>query len=52
MALELRYEVCIFCRRRWNVSLLAEVPESGYVCPHCRGKLWRGEIRLPQSACG
>jgi len=32
-----RYETCIRCGRRWNVSVRA--PERGaYICPHCRGK--------------
>jgi len=45
MGLELRYEVCRCCGQRWNVSRLAVVPAGGYVCPHCRGKIWRGEMK-------
>ncbi len=39
-----RYEICCYCGGRWNVSRTAELPPEGYICPHCRGKLRRGEI--------
>lgn len=34
----LRYETCRQCGRSWNVSALAEIPKSGYLCPRCWGK--------------
>lgn len=34
----LRYETCRQCGRSWNVSVLAVIPKSGYLCPQCWGK--------------
>lgn len=39
----LRHETCVVCGRRWIVSKLAVVPESGYVCPGCDGRRKRKE---------
>jgi DNA-directed RNA polymerase subunit RPC12/RpoP len=42
-----RYEVCIQCGHKWNISVHAEIPQHGYVCPYCysknrkRGAAWR-----------
>ena len=35
-----RVEVCINCLRDWNVSALAVVSESGYICPSCDAYIW------------
>lgn len=29
-------QICVKCKRDWNVSDLAEIPRRGYVCPPCR----------------
>lgn len=29
-----RYETCVSCGRKWNVSIYA--PLGWYICPHCR----------------
>lgn len=31
-----RFEKCVECKCTWNVSLKAETPPSGYLCPRCR----------------
>lgn len=33
-----RYEVCVRCRRWWNVSAKLVLPYDGYVCPQCSGR--------------
>ena len=33
-----RYEDCHNCGKRWNVSINAKIPKSGYLCPRCRQK--------------
>lgn len=33
------YAKCVSCLRGWNVSVLARIPKSGYVCPHCESRL-------------
>lgn len=30
-----RYETCVRCRKRWNISRERKVPMSGYLCPDC-----------------
>lgn len=30
-----------FCRRCWNVSQTAHIPDDGYVCPQCQAELNR-----------
>ena len=43
-----RYETCALCGVVWNVAIVAEVPEDGYLCPTCRLK---ERLRtIPQSA--
>ena len=27
------YAKCVVCLRSWNVSVLAQIPKNGYVCP-------------------
>lgn len=34
---------CIGCGRDWNVSILQQIPRSGYVCPHCESRIRAGE---------
>lgn len=34
---------CVGCGLRWNVSVLAKIPESGYTCPHCDSRRRAGE---------
>lgn len=36
-----RYETCKECGREWNVSIKAEIPWTGYLCPQCREKFRR-----------
>lgn len=33
-----RHETCRGCGFDWNVSTLAVIPKSGYLCPICWGK--------------
>lgn len=33
-----RFERCRECGYRWNVSIGAKMPPSGYLCPVCRSK--------------
>lgn len=30
-----RYETCVRCRKRWNISRERKVPLAGYLCPDC-----------------
>lgn len=32
-----RMQICRKCGRMWNISVKANVPREGYVCPDC----WR-----------
>jgi len=32
------FATCKECGKQWNISRLQKVPESGYICPHCRSK--------------
>lgn len=34
----LRYETCCECGMEWNISQLAQIPPSGYLCPVCWSK--------------
>ena len=36
-----RHEKCQECEQDWNVSKLAKVPWTGYICPRCREKFRR-----------
>jgi hypothetical protein len=36
-----RYETCRECGLEWNVSVKAEIPLGGYLCPKCRAKYIR-----------
>lgn len=38
-----RFELCAECGKRWNVSIGAEIPPSGYLCPRCRNKYIKTE---------
>ena len=29
---------CICCGLRWGVSILQEIPRTGYICPWCGSK--------------
>lgn len=29
---------CVGCGKTWNVSIFAQMPETGYICPHCYSK--------------
>ncbi|MDF2524219.1 MAG: hypothetical protein K0R31_1860, partial [Clostridiales bacterium] len=29
---------CTYCRRHWGISILQEIPLSGYECPRCASK--------------
>lgn len=47
-----RYEICVRCLRRWNVSVALDLTGKVYICPDCvrdarkkRGKK-RGSGRL------
>lgn len=40
-----RYETCRCCGLRWNVSKEQFAPKNGYICPHCRDKLRRGQMQ-------
>ena len=39
-----RYETCRECGLVWNISIKAEVPLNGYLCPRCRSKLQGGTL--------
>lgn len=41
----MKYEICIKCGKKWNVSQQAELPSTGYVCPSCRKKEKRVVLR-------
>lgn len=28
--------ICRKCAMKWNVSVLAKIPKTGYLCPFCR----------------
>lgn len=30
-----RYETCVRCGKRWNISADRKVPMTGYLCPDC-----------------
>lgn len=30
-----RYETCVRCKKRWNISRERKVPLAGYLCPDC-----------------
>ena len=32
------YARCRTCGRSWGISLLQQIPKSGYVCPNCERK--------------
>lgn len=29
---------CCKCNLYWNISVKAQIPKSGYICPKCRAK--------------
>lgn len=29
---------CSRCGKKWSVSIFANIPESGYICPYCDSK--------------
>jgi DNA-directed RNA polymerase subunit RPC12/RpoP len=29
---------CVGCGKTWNVSIFAQIPKTGYICPHCYSK--------------
>ncbi|MBN1045513.1 MULTISPECIES: hypothetical protein [unclassified Clostridium] len=29
---------CCKCKEFWNISVKAQIPKSGYICPKCRAK--------------
>ena len=31
-----RYETCVRCKKRWNVSTNIVIRAGGYICPTCR----------------
>lgn len=39
---------CVGCGKDWNVSICAEIPKTGYICPHCTSKLRAGEPLLKE----
>ena len=50
-AVDRRYEKCVQCGKRWNVSDKMKVPVDGYVCPHCKPR--RREIgKAARTICG
>ena len=30
-----RYEICVLCGERWNVSIYHDNGPDGYICPRC-----------------
>ena len=40
-----RHQVCVNCGLEWNISVKANVPRSGYICPICRGRKVHNENR-------
>lgn len=34
---------CQTCRKMWGISILQEIPRSGYECPRCAKKKKRRE---------
>lgn len=34
----MRKEICIFCKRKYGVSIFHENTENGYECPKCESK--------------
>lgn len=34
---------CTVCGYDWNVSPFQRIPQTGYICPACHGRMKRGE---------
>lgn len=32
---------CNKCSKTWNISVFQQIPNSGYLCPYCKGKAKR-----------
>lgn len=41
-----RYAECAVCRHRWNISVSAKIPKSGYICPMCEVLLRKYPMRV------